>query len=419
MGLMQTLGTGQGFLKAGFLGFQKSGKTYTAALLALGTRELFGLTGPVAMFDTEGGSEYIAPLLRTATGKDLLGIKSRSFDDLCTVAEECVAAEASVLIVDSVTHVWRELCDAYLKQINAKRPEKYGKKTSLEFQDWAHVKGIWGRWSDMYLNLPLHIIICGRAGYEYDFEEDERGKKQLIKTGVKMKTEGEFGFEPSLLVEMEREQEPDGQGGFKLRRRATVLGDRFGIIDGATMLDPGFDFFKPHVAMLKPGTHVPVDVTVKTDTGVDESGDGEWARERKTRTILCEEIQGEIVHAHPGQAAADKKAKADLIHAAFHTRSWTAVESMPSERLRHGLAVIRALLGPAPDDPRKALVESIGAIRARLEIKPEFWAQLTQKYLGDSDLDRAEVTLLNDLLMAMQRIEAGIGTPAPEQTTLA
>ena len=28
MGLLQTLGTGQGYLKAGFLGFQKSGKEF-------------------------------------------------------------------------------------------------------------------------------------------------------------------------------------------------------------------------------------------------------------------------------------------------------------------------------------------------------------------------------------------------------
>jgi hypothetical protein len=40
------------------------------------------------------------------------------------------------------------------------------------------------------------------------------------------------------------------------------------------------------------------------------------------------------VNAYPGQAAADKKAKADLIHMAFGTRSWTAVESLDSKRLR-------------------------------------------------------------------------------------
>jgi len=301
--LLGTLGTGQGYLKAGFLGFQKSGKTFTAMLLAIGTRKFFGLTGPIAMFDTEGGSEYIARVVQRETGTDLVGVKSRAFDTLCTMAEECVSAGVSVLIVDSVTHVWRELCDAYLGQLNERlAAKKLPRRQRLEFQDWAHVKGVWSRWADFYLNAPLHIIICGRAGYEYDMElNEETGRKELVKTGIRMKTEGEFGFEPSLLVEMEREQLPDGKGGFRLQRRGTVLGDRFGVIDGATTLDPTFDFFEPHLALLKPGAHAPIDTAVKSDVGVDDEGDDGWSRERKTRTILCEEIQGELVNAYPGR----------------------------------------------------------------------------------------------------------------------
>ena len=40
-------------------------------------------------------------------------------------------------------------------------------------------------------------MIAGRAGYDYDYEQREDGTgKDLVKTGIKMKTEGEFGFEP-------------------------------------------------------------------------------------------------------------------------------------------------------------------------------------------------------------------------------
>jgi hypothetical protein len=38
--------------------------------------------------------------------------------------------------------------------------------------------------------------------------------------------------------------------------------------------------------------HSPVDTRLKTDTGADEDGDSEWARERKARVILSEEIAG-------------------------------------------------------------------------------------------------------------------------------
>jgi hypothetical protein len=162
-----------------------------------------------------------------------------------------------------------------------------------------------------------------------------------------MRVEAEFGFEPSLLVEMERTQVPKAhqKGGFTIHRTATVIGDRFGILDGKSAVDPGFDFFKPHVALLTPGAHAPVDTTVKTDTGADEEGSDAWARERKARTILCEEIQGELMAAYPGQTAAEKKAKADLLHDLFATRSWTAVEAMESERLRTGLRALRERLG--------------------------------------------------------------------------
>jgi len=353
MTLLKALGTGQGHLKAGFLGFQKSGKTYTAVGLAIGTRAFFNLKGPIAMFDTEGGSEYVAQRIKRETGSPLVGIRARSFDDMVRFGQECVKEGVAVAIVDSVTHTWRELCEAYLKQVNERRAQiakdrkwTFRPQRSLEFQDWGTVKGIWNdRWTEFYLNAPLHIIICGRAGYEYDFEETDEGRKELVKTGVKMRVEAEFGFEPSLLVEMERTQVPNRKGGFTIHRTATVIGDRFGILDGKSAVDPGFDFFKPHVALLTPGAHAPVDTTVKTDTGADEEGSDAWARERKARTILCEEIQGELMAAYPGQTAAEKKAKADILHDLFATRSWTAVEAMESERLRTGLKALRERLG--------------------------------------------------------------------------
>lgn len=360
MGLLQTLGQGQGYLKAGLMGFSGSGKTYTAVLLATGTRAFFGLDGPIAMFDTESGSEYVASKIKLDTGKELLGIKARSLDDLMTVGTECLKDGVSVLIVDSVTHIWRELTDAYLKQVNENRARmNLRPRKALEFQDWNGIKQVWNKWTDFYLNTALHIVICGRAGFEWEHEvNEETGKKELMKVGVKMKVEGEFGFEPSLLIEMEREQEKDSDGGFHVHHRATVLKDRFSIIDGATCLEPTFEFFKPHVSLLTPGAHHPIDMTVKTDTGVSDDGDTEWARERKTRVILCEEIQGEIVHAIPGLSAEEKRMKADLLHTTFGTRSWTAVESMASDRLRVGLSAIREHFAPAPQAPSALAVDN-------------------------------------------------------------
>jgi hypothetical protein len=357
---------GTGFAKVGFFGFNKSGKSYTAALLACAIRRFFKLDVPISLFDTENGAVYLAPLIKQLTGSNPLVKKATSFGDLVRWTEAIEKAGA-IGIVDSITHPWTEFMDTWLKQKNEalqranKRPVK-----RLEMFDIMAIKRDWNlRWADFYKKAPLHLIVCGRAGWDWDFEENEdTGKKELRKTGVKMKTEGDFGFEPSLLVEMERNQDISGDH-TKLVRVANILGDRFGVIDGKQFtfeslpkpqnkpaavlaalereLRAVHDAFKPHLAMLSPGVHSDVS-TEPTEILFDENGDAEWQREKRERTILAEEIQGEIVSAMPGQSAVEKKEKADILLQCFGTRSWTAVENMNSKVLRAGLAKLREIL---------------------------------------------------------------------------
>lgn len=361
MALLQKLGGGQGYLKAGFLGFAASGKTFTATDLAIGTRKLMGNEGPIAFFDTESGSEFVAKTVLAATGFDLIGVKSRSFDDLMAVAEECSASKISVLIVDSVTHVWRELCDAYLKRVNEHLMERAGrdgkkprKQYNLEFQDWGPIKAQWGKWTDWYLNSQVHVIICGRAGFEYDEEVDDRtGKKKLVKTDTKMKVENEFGFEPSLLIEMERIT-VDRRGTPLQVNRATIRKDRWNLINGKVCDNPTFAFFQPAVEPLIGATQRPIDTRVKSDVDVDDQGADPWFREKKHRQILCEEIVGELQkQGLDGQSAAAKTARGNLMEKLFGTRSWSKVEGMDSATLRAALGTLRAVAN-APDQAKEA-----------------------------------------------------------------
>lgn len=344
MSMLGSLDQDQGFVKAGFLGNAGSGKTYTSALLAIGTRKHFKLNGPIAMFDTEGGSAYIKDMVKRETGLQLLGKRSRALSDLMTMGQECLSAKVSVLIVDSMSHLWSEVCAAFLKQVNeARDKENRGPLAKLEFQHWATIKAKFATWTDFYLNSPLHIVVAGRLGYDYAFEEDDNGKKELIKTGVKMKTEGEFGYEPSLLVQMESIQDKSiGKLTGTITRRATILKDRFNEIDGKQFENPTFETFLPHVGRLSASGHTVVDTEVKTPMKVDGAGDAEWQRERRNRAILCEEIQGEMVKRWPGQTAEEKKAKLEAIERLFGTRSWTKVESTDSEKLRVGLEALKA-----------------------------------------------------------------------------
>lgn len=343
--------TGGSYLKAGILGFAKSGKTHTAIEFAIGTREFFKLDGPIAMFDTETGSDYWSARVKERTGKDLLVAKSRSLVDLMETAKECILAGVSVLVVDSITHVWREVCDGYLAELKAAAmKKKWREPDRLEFQDWSRIKTRWATWPDLYLTSPLHIIVCGRAGYEYDMQTDERGKKELVKTGIKMKVEGEFGFEPSLLIEMERDWTTTDPP--EMIARATVIGDRFDLLNGKTCDMPTFAFFKPFMEQLMPSAHNPMDVSTKTSFGLDETRSDDWKREKDRREVLSEKIAAAFTLANlDGRGADDKRARTKLMAEYFGSTSWKEIsERTSSGMLESGLRKFEADHGLGGDD---------------------------------------------------------------------
>jgi AAA domain len=340
MSLLVELGQGAEFLKAGLLGFPKSGKTYTAVEIAIGLYKYFGLKGDIVFYDTENGVEYVAERIRKAIGKYPKGLKSRSFTKLMAVTEE-VRPHEDILLVDSITHPWRELCAGHLKLVNDRRAKQHkDPRSRLEFQDWGPIKETWQKWNDWFLNSPCHVIMCGRAGYEYDYQTDDDNNRELVKTDVKMKTEGELGYEPSLLIEMQRVNDPDTQRATK--RQALVRGDRFAVLDGKIFENPVFRNFLPHIKRLKPGAHIPVDTDIETETGIGD-GDGEWSAERKQRAIIAEEIQGLFLEHLPGQTTKDKQERQRLLVQIFNTRSWTVVaERTSSQVMREGLRKLTA-----------------------------------------------------------------------------
>lgn len=342
--------SGGAYLKAGFLGFNKTGKTHTAFNLALGLRKFLGLTGPIGMCDSEGGSDYWDERVREATGMPLMVCRSRSFTDLVASTKEALTEGVSVWIADSMTHYWRDVCDSYLAELQeAARRKNWRVPDKLEFQDWARIKAKWNVWPELYLNAPMHIIVCGRAGYEYDYETNDRGKKELIKTGVKMKAEAEFGFEPSLLVEMDREWTTDDPP--KMIARATVIGDRFDKMNGARCDQPTFEFFRPFVERLV-GTHERIESQNKTTFGLDEERADSWKREKDEREILAEKIKGALVRAGlDGRSAEDRKRQVETLLEYWGTTSWKEVsEKTPSVTLRAGLRRFESETGLVGDD---------------------------------------------------------------------
>lgn len=305
------------FLKMGLLGFGGSGKTYTASLIAIGLykaaikKQMPYAERPVYFIDTEGGSDYVVDLF-AKHGVPLLVAKSRAFSDLVDAMREAEAS-GSVMIIDSITHFWTEFQEAY----KAKKKRTRG----LEFQDWAVVKQQWRQgFTEPYLNASLHILMCGRAAWEYDNYTDQSGKRQIERAGVRMSAEKELGFEPSLLVFMEREVDPDTA---RVVHKAIVMKDRFDVLDGAEMSNPTFKDFAPHIGKLAWGTeHSGVDTS---RTSQDMIEPDQYDRRRTDREIAIDLI-GNLLQLHFSASKEDKAKRLELLDAAFGTSSMTEIE---------------------------------------------------------------------------------------------
>ena len=60
------IGNTKPYFKAAFQGFAGSGKTYTAAQVAVGLHKRIGSKKPIVIFDTEQASKFLKPLFAEA-----------------------------------------------------------------------------------------------------------------------------------------------------------------------------------------------------------------------------------------------------------------------------------------------------------------------------------------------------------------
>lgn len=371
MGFLQPLGKDIGFFKSGWQGPTGSGKTTTAALVAIGLHRHLKLTGPVAFYDTERGSGFVHSLFETA-GIGLVGVRSRSFKDLTRFMQESEKEQIGIVIIDSITHPWRELMTAYKAKTRL---------TFIRIQDWGPIKDEWHRGYSMpFVNSKLHIIMCGRQGNVFeDIVEDENedtGKKtwKAVKVGTKMNVEGETGYEPNLLVEMEKRMLREG-GAYA--RVANVIKDRSFRLDGAEcafgmpMTKDGkpdikrlieenqpFQFVYPHVESLDPAAGA-VAMGVSNDNSTEifnTEGQTRRARDIEEKELLLGNVE-QLLHKYwPSRDKISMKAKADIIEGSTwaidrRTRNWGVIQSkFPPELVKVWYSVIDLLVTPVNRD---------------------------------------------------------------------
>ncbi len=365
-------------LKAGFYGLDGSGKTRTATELAIGLHKHIKSEKGILFIDTETGSDYLGTRIEAA-GIPFFQDKTRSFDEVMHDLE--VAHEdAEIVIVDSVTHIWREVLSSYQTAHRKKR---------IDLNDWDPIKREWRRFTDFFLASPLHIILCGRMGNVWeDVYDEDTERHQAIKTGNRMAGEGETGYEPGLCVEMSKKYRRKG-GTFDIV--ATVTKDRFpeSLLNGqqikfdSSKLKKPEDIqrevwkqFWPHMACYTFGVNDEprLDVTSSSVARFAPTDGQSYGTQQRRRDIAWEEIQGFFVRYCGGQAAREKQLRTEMLSAVFGTTSETRIQGLPPEKLERGRSLIERICeriskNPLPADAKQFLPH-LAVLVNELEAEP-------------------------------------------------
>jgi hypothetical protein len=332
------------FAKVGLYGKAGSGKTRTSAEIAIGLYQYAKLTKPVAVFDTEPAYSFMIPFFEKAGIELMIFDESRAFADLMTYIDQ-VEEHCSIVIVDSITHIWKDIQASYIKRINITREaQKKRPISSLEFHHWGPIKSEWATFTDRFLASKIHFILCGRAGSEYSYQLNDRtNKMELISTGDRMATEKELAHEPSLLIEMVKIRHDN-----KIINRALVEKDRSDFYNGAEIDMPNFNSFIKHFEFLNIGGEHFDSLNKRDSTELfNEQGEDDWSNEKRMRDIYAEEIKALFVRRGLDGTAKDVKEKrGKYLYETFGTGSWTAITSMKSDQISNGYNTLKQILEP-------------------------------------------------------------------------
>lgn len=227
----------QARLKVSLFGPPGSGKTFTALLMAEGLAQFRG--GRVAVVDTERGSDFYALAVKERQlhpdAFDFDAIYTRSLADVIAACKGLDPAEHSVIVIDSISHLWDSAIDAY----QGKRQEDGG----IPFGGWSKLKKPYKDFVAWLVTSPFDVFVLGRQKNVY---EDVDSKPS--KVGVAMRAEGETQYEPHICIRMEARLESIGST--KSIYEAYVEKDRSGVLSGRVLRFPTFKTIEPLLPLL-------------------------------------------------------------------------------------------------------------------------------------------------------------------------
>jgi hypothetical protein len=190
----------------------------SALRMAKGIAEKMGV--PVAVIDTEARS---ASKYADRFAFEVDNLKEKTIDHYLASMEEAAKAGYKVLVIDSLSHAWRELTEE-VDRISLKNNSRN------TFTPWAQVSPKQKRFINAILNYPGHIIATMRSKTEWVIGANKDGKTVPEKIGLAPEQGKGIEFEFDLLIEMNQ------------AHNAAVTKDRTGKYQDAVIEKPDEDF---------------------------------------------------------------------------------------------------------------------------------------------------------------------------------
>ena len=206
------------YLRCALFGPSGSGKTMTALRIAKGIAG--NIDNRVAVIDTEArsASKYADRILF-----DVDDLKNKTIDDYINAMNEAAKSGYKVLVIDSLSHAWRELTE----EVDRITQASNSKNSVLS---WGKVSPKQKRFVEAILNYPGHIIATMRSKTEWVISRGQDGKTVPEKLGLSPEQGKGIEYEFDLLVELNQQH------------IATVTKDRTGKFQDETIEKPGEDF---------------------------------------------------------------------------------------------------------------------------------------------------------------------------------
>ena len=206
------------YLRCALFGPSGSGKSFTALRMAKGIADKMGVH--FAVIDTESRS---ASKYADRFQFDVDNLDKKTVDNYIASMNEAEKAGYKVLVIDSLSHAWRELTE----EVDRITQASTSKNSVLS---WAKVSPKQKRLVSAILSFPGHIIVTMRSKTEWIIGEGKNGKTAPEKLGLAPEQGKGIEYEFDLLVELNQ------------RHEAVVTKDRTGKFQDETIEKPGEEF---------------------------------------------------------------------------------------------------------------------------------------------------------------------------------